>query len=343
MTALDKKIFLDSIFYKLGAPGSFSGKAKLWEAVKKSDNPLGQQISENQVDLYLKRQKPYYKTHRKSRRGYPRYAPTRFSYSSQANIVWHGDNLVVQGFRGVYKYILIFVDAFSKKFFAKPLAKIGSRNVANAFLEIVKTQNGDIFPDVLITDRGSEFLEPFHTVVAEHGVRHKYTTKYQENKAFFAERAVRTLRNLMGRIYDTGERDLNVTLKAALESYNSSVQSTIGMSPNDAARLENTVLVEQKLKRDRHKLLSKYSEKRERINSQLQLGDLVFLRRPKGKFDKETVPAWDLSNQYTIDEIIQSEPLYSYRVVDLETGEPVRGTLTYFDLLPVAKENDELG
>lgn len=67
--------------------------------------------------------------------------------------------------RTTYKWLLIVVDIFTRRLFARPLPTKEVANVAGAFIEI--TNEAGVYPLQLTTDKGSEFLKTFDTKIGE--------------------------------------------------------------------------------------------------------------------------------------------------------------------------------
>ncbi len=102
---------------------------------------------------------------------------------------------------GVYKFAQVWIDPFSKRVYARALAKLTSANTVDIFRSIIETEKGGHYPDRVLTDRGdwlyvlkvkenvyilgSEFLGKFSEFLHTKGIRHVFTTEAAKNKAFW--------------------------------------------------------------------------------------------------------------------------------------------------------------
>jgi len=313
-----------------GKPGAFSNFAKIKKALKNdgyehfSDAQI--QSALNQVESYTK-----FKTRRKTlSRGITR----RFTHVSGPYIWWQGDNLYLQkGFRPPFKFVTLFIDAFSRKIFGGALVKLKSKNVARIFENICEVENRQ--PEVVVTDRGREFLSEFSRMLAEKKIRQVFTNSSQVNKAYLAELSVKIVKKMLARIHSTGERNVVKALKGALESYNNSVQSELAdLTPNQASRPENTGEIIRYRTDKRYELLRKYRKQFQRINTRFKLNQLVRIVQPKTAFTKESALSGPSSAEvYRIVKIIPSAPTFGYKLARISDEDIVVGTYTAEQLI----------
>ena len=128
-----------------------------------------------------------------------------------------------------YKYILIGIDAFSKKGYAVPVSNKKAANVLNAF----KKMRGDIKYTIynISVDNGNEFLGKFKKWCKNKGIN-LYTVQGEQKNAI-AERFILTIKTRLWRCfrYNGNHRWLEV-LPKILNSYNESIHRSIKMTPN---------------------------------------------------------------------------------------------------------------
>ena len=93
-----------------------------------------------------------------------------------------------------YRYILVVVDIFSKFGWTIPLKNKYAQSITDAFTQIIKTSRRK--PNLLETDDGKESVNKiFSEFLNNHNIK-----RYSRNTALgavFAERFLRTLRNLL--------------------------------------------------------------------------------------------------------------------------------------------------
>ena len=250
---------------------------------------------------------------RRRSKALPSHLSTRRTIVTRRNYIWHCDSAYyrAKGFKGPWQYFILCVDAFSKKFFARPVVKLTADSTTKAFLAIINEDNENIFPENLFTDRGSEYQKQFAAMLREHKVDHIMSKPQQKNKAYFAERGIRSLKLILSRIAKVYRGEMfHTVLKGALNSYNTTVSRTHNMTPQEAHEPKNQGKVMEELEgawsgREQIDLTS---------HEKLNRGDKVRVRLPYQPFEKETDPKY-YPGIYEISEIIHSYPLPSYRVV----------------------------
>ena len=75
-----------------------------------------------------------------------------------SNLVWQTDTGEMFEFEG-YSYFLVVVDCFSRKLFTRPLEKLDGDTVKKAFLNIIRTENNNIYPPQIEADLGKEYFK----------------------------------------------------------------------------------------------------------------------------------------------------------------------------------------
>ncbi|XRA95985.1 transposase [Pycnococcus provasolii] len=149
---------------------------------------------------------------------------------------WHVD------FAGPFKetergnrYILLFIDAFSKELVAVPTPDRTSSNVAYAFLQHVLSRYGA--PAVVTSDNGQEFVGgEFAELLREACIDHRTTSRNHPQANGQVERAVQTVKGALRRLtVDADERkDWDVLLMWVVLGYRCSKQASTGVSPFEA-------------------------------------------------------------------------------------------------------------
>ena len=91
------------------------------------------------------------------------------------------------------KYLLVAVDVLSRYLRVQPLKTMYAKDCVEAFKKMIKTKQ----PEKVWTDNGTEFKGEFKTF-CENKKIHLYTTE-NETKSAFAERNIRSLKNIIYR------------------------------------------------------------------------------------------------------------------------------------------------
>lgn len=175
---------ISKFYHTRGNPGSFMSKNKLKSALKAA----GYSITDEEVDDFMKRSDDYYKLQNVNRT-IPAHIPLRFTLVSSRNNTWFGDTAYFpSGWKGVYKFVQLYVDAFSRKFFARASAKLNAETSLKILKSIVAEDNNNIFPQIIFTDSGSEFKSVYDRFLKENGIRHVFPTEAtQKNKSYLGK------------------------------------------------------------------------------------------------------------------------------------------------------------
>ena len=126
-----------------------------------------------------------------------------------------------------FKYLLVFIDAFSKYAIVKPLRYIKAKNMVRALEEALK--EAPFETKAIFTDRGTEFRNKEMTdFLKEKGIRQIFPNAYSPNKTSIAERFIRTLRLTSGKILESGqEKRPWAAIKRAVKIYNSQIHPVL--------------------------------------------------------------------------------------------------------------------
>ena len=175
-------------------------------------------------------------------------------------------------------FLLVVVDALSKKGYIRPLKDKTSASMIRAFKSIIKEAGTS--PLTLFTDRGSEYLSSdFKAFLKEKKI--KWITSYSHIKSAFAERFIRSIYSRLARyMTEKNTRRFTDKLQDFVRSYNSSFHRSIGTSPNSVTP-ENAHEVWQRM-------FKNYiaETKRPRKPPKFKIGQLVRISKSKLKFEK---------------------------------------------------------
>ena len=215
---------LRSLYYDVRSPAGYSSVQKLYTAASEKMPSL----TLKQVEEWL-RGETAYTLHRQARRHFKRNPIVSHSIGEwcQADLV---DMQSLASSNNGYKYLLTFIDVFSKRATAVPLKSKSMNAVAEALVKIFD----EFVCFNLLTDRGKEFRNSaVHEVMENYGVQLRFS--YNEAiKASVAERLNRSLKTRMHRYFTArGTRRYIDVLDSLLRSYNNSVHRSIGMKPVD--------------------------------------------------------------------------------------------------------------
>lgn len=221
------------------------------------------------------------------------------------------------------RYILTCVDVFSKRAFAVPLKDKRGPTLANAFEKIFS----DTVPNLVQSDRGTEFLNSHVQDVFKKYNIHHYWSLNDDIKAACVERFNRTLKTRMYRYFTAHHTNRWIDiLQSLIGSYNNSFHRTIGMTPNEVTA-DNAQQVAQRM----------YPLK-EVAKWKFQLGDTVRITVYKNIFVKGYTQNWT-EEVYIIRERYASSPV-TYGLKDL-SGEEIKGRFYEQELQKVVKTSED--
>lgn len=206
-----------------------------------------------------------------------------------------------------YKYILTIINCFSKVAYALPLKKKSGPEVANALEPILSSNR----MKHLQTDAGLEFYNTHvQKLMKKYAINH-YST-YSDKKASIIERFNRSLKELMYRKFtEVGNYKWIGILPALLKEYNERKHRTIGMTPIEVNKRNETIVRENiNRNRQRYKTVDKKIE--------FQIGDKVRISKYKKVFAKGYLPNWT-NEIFTIHSVQRTIPT-TYKVKDYKNN-----------------------
>jgi transposase InsO family protein len=283
--------------------------------------PLAREFGTKTASDWLKTQDSY-TLHKPVRKKFPR----RKTFAKGVNDLFQADLVDMQTMsrsNDSHRYILTCIDVFSKKAYALPLMDKRGPTLATAFEKIFS----EMVPNLLQTDRGTEFLNSSVQAVFKKYNIHHYWSFNDDIKAAVVERFNRTLKTRMYRYFTARHTNRWIdVLPSLIESYNNAFHRTIGMTPNEVTS-ENAQQIGERM----------YPLK-EMPHWKFQLGDTVRITVYKNIFVKGYIKNWS-EEVYTIVERLVSTPP-TYRLKDL-SGEEIKGRFYEQEIQKVIKTPDD--
>ena len=205
-----------------------------------------------------------------------------------------------------YRFLLLVIDTFSKYGWIIPLKDKKGETVADALKELFKKRK----PGKLWTDKGREFYNKDVKDLVE-----LYSTENEE-KSSIAERWIRTMKEKMWKYFsDSNTYKYIDVLPDLVEDYNNTVHSSTKLTPKEASKKKNELIVWRNLYPDRYKQYD--------IIPKFSVGDEVRIIKKKKVFEKGYTTRWT-EEIFTITEIQDTNPV-TYKLADLQ-GEEIKGT-----------------
>lgn len=220
-----------------------------------------------------------------------------------------------------YKYILMVIDVFSKRAWAKALKNKTGPEVTKAMESIFK-ENPDHIPKNLHTDEGREFYnQHFQRLMSDNYINH-YST-FSKMKASIVERLNRTILNKLWRQFNLqGSHKWLNHLQSIIDTYNSTTHRTIKMRPIDVDAQSQEHLLKTAYKQNR-------TLKSDR-QIKFKLGDFVRISKFKSIFEKGYTPNWS-TEIFRVAKILPTQPV-TYRLIDLN-DKTIKGCFYAHELL----------
>ena len=222
------------------------------------------------------------------------------------------------------KYVLVFIDVFSKMCYVEPLKNKNALTTLIGFEKIFRRL--PYTPNHIITDVGTEFYNwHLQTLFKENGIVH-YSLR-GPHKASVAERMIQTLKGRLEKYFwkNKTKRYVDV-LHQITENYNRTPHRSIGMAPIKVNR-SNSETVFKKL----------YKDYAIRSDPRLRVGDKVRIARLKTIFEKGYTRRWSLEI-FTIISAKSRGGVDYYKVSD-ENGNILPRQRYYFELNLVEKND----
>ena len=253
--------YLEEVYYDIGQPGSYESVAGVWETIQEQGNPEG--VTRKQVEQWLMTQ-PVYARHKNVKRNFRRQKILVNTMDEQ----WDTDLMdlhMLSRKNDGYKYIVIFIDLFSRYLWAAPVKS----KTAKEMLRVM----GDVFeqrqPKLLRSDQGKEYMNDIVQKYLKVKKIHHFVA-YNEIHANYAERVIGTLKRKLFRYFAKNQTYRYVdVLEYIVESYNNQKHGSIKMAPVDVT-LENQQALYEKVY-----LPQEIKEERTTVEFQYEVGDQV--------------------------------------------------------------------
>jgi transposase InsO family protein len=330
---------LTKLYYDPKSSASYGGKKTLETALEEElkRRRLVRKKLPTLVEKWLEDQ-PTYTLHKQPRRNFPR----RRVIVGGINDQWQCDLMDVQALSNEnagYKYILMVVDCFTRKAWARALKDKSGKSVADAFSDIFRDQTP---PNKIQVDRGLEFYNSHvKSLFKKHNVK-LFSTEDYTTKASLCERLIRTIkRRMYGYFHAKKTRQWFKVLDDLILSYNNKIHSVIKFAPNKVNQ-DNAHIVRMNneynrgkgvhLRKHKHKHKPVKSSKNHKRTKDLRLGDLVRISAAARLFKKGYLPQWT-QELFTVTNVIDTVPVV-YKLKDT-SGEVISGTFYLEELQKV--------
>ena len=274
------------------------------------------------------------KTWLRSKDTYTLHEPVRYNFPRNRVIVtgiddqWQADLVDISylaRFNKGYKFLLTYIDVFSKFAWVVPLKNKTGESLINGFQSILDLGRS---PEKLQTDKGTEFLNRnFQSLLKENSI-HFFTTN-SELKASVVECFNRTMKTCMWKYFTAKNTRVYIDiLQDIVDGYNNSYHRSIGRTPASVSLLN--------VGQVRRKLYGKSWTKPGR-KFKFKLGDQVRINKSRRTFKKGYLLSWT-QKIFTVTKIIPRVPPV-YQLRDYADDE-IEGVFYAEELQKVHKSDD---
>jgi len=223
-----------------------------------------------------------------------------------------------------YKYILVFIDVFTKMCYVEVLKNKTALTTLLALEKIIKRLPEP--PNHFVTDVGTEFYNrPVHELLQKYGIEH-YSIR-GEHKAAVAERMIRTMKGRLEKYFWENKTKCYVDiLQQIIDNYNKTPHRSIGMAPISVNR-NNRDQVFKKM----------YPKQNIEFKPRLGVGDKVRIAKLKTLFEKGYTRKWSLEI-YTVISAKSKGGVDYYKVEDIDGN--ILPRQKYYYELNLVEKND---
>ena len=315
---------LTTIYYDVDNPAGFSSVSKLYNAAKAIDPS----INKEQVREWL-RSEFTYTLHHPARRIFNRNkiivngknVQAQADLVDMSNYAEHNDG---------YKFILTFIDCFSRVAHARAIKSKSAANVSAALESIIE----DHPIACLQTDRGTEFVANTVTKMLKSHDIHSFVAYNQDIKCAIVERFNRTLKTRMFRYFTSkGTRKYIDVLQKLVDAYNKSIHSTLGITPSSVSEANQERLFKRMYGFANERALRSKALLMKRGEPQFRAGDIVRKKYYLSPMEHRFLPNYT-DVVYKISHIIRGYPRYKYKLKTYD-GKEVDGTYYSEELILV--------
>ena len=187
-----------------------------------------------------------------------------------------------------YRYVLVTIDNFSKFVWTIPLKNKNAQTIKDSFENILISSKRK--PNLIESDRGKEFYNNiFQDFLNKNDIKLYSRNSYLG--AVSAERFNKTIRDLLKRpVFEKGDGNWIDILPTITKQYNNRIHSSTKLTPIQASLKKNEGFVYKNL-----------LDKRKKIKTKYEIGNLVRTADLKKTFSKGDMTIWS----YKLDKITE--------------------------------------
>lgn len=320
--------YLNELYSNPKSIVAFSSAAKLWRKARERYPKL----TLSRVKQYLK-SVPSYTLHQPARRKFKRGRVITGGLNEQADVDLADVSNRASQNNGI-KFLLIYIDPFSRQASVETLRNKEGPTVANAFSKLFERIKP---PKSIRHDDGKEFVNTHVKQLMKERNVQQFVTRTAP-KANYAERFIRTLKGRLHKYmtHNNTKKYIDI-LQDVVNAYNNSYHSSIKMKPN-AVNEQNESELWQRLYMDTP-VETTDRKVPKLIKHKYKEAQQVRISLRKHPFEKGYTPNWS-ETVYVIRDRLYRENIPVYKISDLY-GRPYRGTYYEPEIQPVSVSLDK--
>ena len=316
---MSKTDILNKVYKDPSSPGSFSSQRKLLQNARL----LRKDISLGDVKEYLSQEISF------TRHGNvpKKFIKRRVFVKEGPGFLLSGDladmTLDLKEHNDNVRFLFFLIDCYSRKLWVFPLENKKGTTIANTLDEFFKSNKYRY--SLFWVDDGTEWYnKPTLDVCKKHGVK-MYSAYNRRQKACFAERAIRTIKNKLYKIMTDRNTNRYIDfLRDVIDSYNNSQhRGILCRYPNEVHNMTDKKEIEALGERQNEQKLSNYGTDIKRENSKINVSQRdilaantyvrLLLNSAESTFVKSYKPIFS-EEIFIIDTVINSTPtLYTLK------------------------------
>ena len=209
-----------------------------------------------------------------------------------------------------FGYILVVIDLYTRYGWCILIKNKKQETLKEAF-EFYWKNDGRI-PKYIWFDKESGITSKYFKKFTDDNNIILYHTE-NEGKSVFAERFIRTLKNLMWKHFTVvgNQKWNNDLVQNIVDKYNNKIHSSIGVSPFEASK--NPEIIKDEIIKDNN------SNNNLQEIQKFHIGDHVRIFKYKNKFEKGFTTKWT-KEIFVISKVLKTKPI-TYRIIDLNNEE----------------------
>lgn len=320
-----KIALLNKLYYAIAKPTGLSSERRLLDAAQK----INPSINNKDVKLFLAGQDAH-TLHKVT----PKHFRRRKILSPKPKVIISADladmtKLSKQNYG--YRYIVVFIDVFSRYLAAYPLKRKNAESVYQALEKVVASKKFEGFTRLFV-DRGGEFYNNKVTRYCQNKNITLYSVSSYEIKASIAERVIQTLKRKIYKYLTANNTKTYITvLPRLVESYNNSPHTSLGKgkTPHSVHNLRERKEISDQF----YSMYKKGMRSRKTISSDLSAGDTVRIaNKDKQSLFRKGYNIQNTEEIFKIKQIDDSQTPTIFYLCDL-AGEKVDGIFYRSELI----------